>query len=1263
VRYFNGIGTTETYASALGTRWRSNYDRYLRIISSTAVTAERADGQEVNFNLIGTVWTPDTDVDATLTNSGTTWTLTDSTDTTETYLTAGTSEALLQTIKARNGYTQNLTYNASNQLTSVADSYNRTLSFTYTGGLLQKVTTPDALVLTYSFNSVTGGTQLVKVSYSTTPATSQTYLYENAALLFSLTGITDEDGARYATWTYDASGRGLTSQHGTGADLTTIAYDDTDGSRTVTNALGEQEVYKFSTFQGVPKVTEIDRVATPSLPAATRLFTYDANGYMASQTDWNGNLTTYVNNAHGEPTTINEAVGGAQARTTTIAYDTTFVHLPKTIVTPGLTTSFTYDASGNPLTKTLTDTTTTSTPYSTTGTSRTWTYTWSNFLPASTQGPRTDVAELTKFTYDASGALTKTTNALNQATQITLHLPGGLPETVIDPNGVTTQLTYDARQRLLSSTVATAQGQLATKYAYDAAGNLLTATLPDGSALTNTYDAAHRLTALADFFGQKIAYTLDALGDRTQTNVSNAASVVQRKHTAGFDALGRVLQDIGGVGQTTAYTYDGNGNALTIKDPLQHTTQQAFDALNRRVQVTDPAGGVASVAYDAHDRITSVTDPNGNITTYVYDGFGDVIQQASPVTGTTVYHYDLAGNLTQSVDANGAIANYTYDALDRVLTTTYPGDSAENVAYTYDQSGHGFGTGRLTGVADAAGTLSRSYDERGNQLSESRTASGTTLLTSYAYDAASRIASITYPLGWTVGYTRDAMGRSTALTARPPGGGAAVPVVSGIGYEPFGPAKALTYGNGVAETRAFDLDYRLTSLSASGTHGIQSLTYGYDAANNVLSMTDGVTSGNSQSFTYDVLNRLLSAAGSYGSLAYTYDKLGNRLTETPPVFPVAPLLDGMGSATTFAYNQAGRLSATMAGAQTVAQYTYDAFGQRLIKVQPAIATTTLFQFDQRGRLLDESNNQANPTATDYIYLDDGRPVAMLLPGPGSLYFLHDDRLGTPQLATGSSQNLAWSSNYQPFGQTSAFQGSITENLRLPGQYDDYESGLYHNGFRDYVPNLGRYVQSDPMGLAGGANTYAYVGDQPLGLVDPDGDQPVAGTIYGAISGGIAGAITGYENGGVWGAVGGALIGGAVGGLVGTFVAPASTVAAQVITDFVVGGVSSYGGDVIGNMVSGCQGLGCLTNNVNPGEILASAAASAIGPVADVELLGIPEDVLLGSLSQLGTSVSIASGIGSGLSGVLGGSLYNIYNPSSSVGGGGGGGGGAGIVCH
>jgi RHS repeat-associated protein len=1095
-RSYNSLGASNTFATTLGTNWRSNYDRYLRIVSPSSVIAERPDGQQVSFTLSSGAWTTSTDVDLKLTNTGATWTLTDSRDTVETYNATSPTEALLQTIRTRNGYTQTLQYGSGNQLSTVTDSFNRRLSFAYSGGHLQTVTTPDALILTYAYT----GAQLTSVGYSTSPPTTQTYLYENTALPSALTGIIDENGNRYTTWTYDSTGRALSSQHAGGAGLTKVSYNDTDGSRTITTPLGEQEVYKFTTLQGVPKVAEVDRLASGTTTAATRKYTYDSNGFTASQTDWNGNLTSYVNDAHGQPTTINEAVGTPQARSTTITYHATF-HLPLKIVTPGLITSYTYDANGQVLTKILADTTTTS------GQTRTWTYTWSNFLLASVQTPRTDVKGLTTFIYDGSGALTARTNALGQTTKVTQHLPGGLPQTTVDTNGVTTNLTYDPRQRLLSSTVATAAGPLTTSYSYDAAGNRLSVTLPDGSAIANTYDAAHRLTGVTDLFNASVSYTLDALGGRTQSNIADASATLQLKHSAKFDSLGRLLQDIGAAGQTTNIAYDSNSNALTVTDPLSHATQRAFDPLNRPIAITDPAGGVTTTSYDAHNRPTGVTDSNGGVTTYVYDGFGDVIQRVSPDSGTTVYRYDLDGNLAQRVDGAGAATNYTYDALDRVKTVSYPADAAENVAYTYDQGA--FGIGRLTAVADAAGTLTRSYDERGNLLKETRIGGAAKLVTIYTYDPADRVASITYPSGWTAAYTRDAMGRTTAVTAQPPGPAISVPVLATAAYQPFGPINALTLGNGVAESRSFDLDYRLTGLADTGAAALQNLTYAYDAANNVSSIIDGVTAGNSQTFGYDALDRLTSAAGGYGSFGYTYDSVGNRLSQTSAGaaatysyaagsnqltaitatgVPQAIGYDKAGNVTNFSpanalYNQAGQLATVMAGNNLIARYTYDAFGRRLARVG-AVTATTLYQYDQSTHLLEETDGQGNPLA-DYIYLG-ALPIATISPSTAQVYFLHADRLSTPQSATDNNQNVVWTANYGPFGEMSAVPSLIVQNLRLPGQEFDIETGLYHNGFRDYAPGWGRYLQSDPIGLTGGLNTYAYARGNPARWIDPLG---------------------------------------------------------------------------------------------------------------------------------------------------------------------------------
>ena len=189
--------------------------------------------------------------------------------------------------------------------------------------------------------------------------------------------------------------------------------------------------------------------------------------------------------------------------------------------------------------------------------------------------------------------------------------------------------------------------------------------------------------------------------------------------------------------------------------------------------------------------------------------------------------------------------------------------------------------------------------------------------------------------------------------------------------------------------------------------------------------------------------------------------------------------------TSLSYNQNAQLSAVNAGSGALASYTYDGFGQRLIKTVSG-SYGEIYQYGQNGALLEETNASGVAQA-DYIYLN-GRPVAVL--NGSTLYYLHDDRLGTPQVATDSEQNTQWQASYEPFGATASVSGEIVQNLRFPGQYFDIESGWNHNGFRDYMPQLGRYVEPDPLGRPGSGNDmYVYVGDNPTNLVDPLGLAP------------------------------------------------------------------------------------------------------------------------------------------------------------------------------
>lgn len=123
------------------------------------------------------------------------------------------------------------------------------------------------------------------------------------------------------------------------------------------------------------------------------------------------------------------------------------------------------------------------------------------------------------------------------------------------------------------------------------------------------------------------------------------------------------------------------------------------------------------------------------------------------------------------------------------------------------------------------------------------------------------------------------------------------------------------------------------------------------------------------------------------------------------------------------------------------------------------------------------------------------------------FYFHNDHLGTPQALSNENQQVVWQGDYQPFGQVTETVNNIEQNLRFPGQYQDQETGLHYNYFRDYNPQTGRYLQSDPIGLEGGLNTYVYVQNNPVSYIDPTGEVLIAGAAVGGVVGSV-GAFTG-----------------------------------------------------------------------------------------------------------------------------------------------------------
>lgn len=920
--------------------WRFSYSQRLEFSTAVETVLWHDDGQAISFYATATGWEPLSDVTTQLTYDETAseWTVTYDDDTIERFASNGQliaitnnagqsisitySAGLATAINHYSGRSLTLTYDVNNLIQSMTDSGGNEVGYTYdTNGMLELVSLPDG-----------------------TPANStdnpqRRYHYEHASHADLVTGITDENGVRYATYGYNGDRAATSSALIGGVESTSVVYGS-NNTATVTNALARQLVYTLVANNSMRSVVQIDGQATSLVDTSVSSYTYDANGFVDTHTDENGNVTEYTYNSRGLVESETQAFGTPEARTTTTTWHAA-LRVPTQIVRPGQTVDMTYDSAGRLLTRTVTDTQTQTVPYSTNGNTRVWTYTYHPTfgLVTSIDGPRT--GDTTTYTYDVNGDLATTTNAEGHVTTIVSRDARGLPTRIEDANGVDTVMVYDERGRLTSRTVESSQGNAVTSFAYDDASQLTSVTLPNLSALNYEYDDAHRLVAIENNLGERIEYTLDNAGNRTGEVIRDGSANIVRTMTRLFDELSRLREDIGAQTQTTSFDYDDNDNLSDVEDALLNTTTQSFDALDRLITVTDPLLNDANYGYDDRDNLTQVTDPRGIITTFVYDGLNNLIQEASADAGTSVHLYDAAGNRTQTTDARGVVSQFAYDGLSRLITVTYPASTAENITYTYDTGTNSIG--RLSSIADGSGSTAYTYDDRGNVLTEVRTVGSASYTTSYAYDLAENLTLTTYPSGRIVTYARDTLGRVSSVSTQTDAGSAAESVASGITYLPYGPSTGWTYGNGSVAVRAFDQDFRMTDLqvTTSGSAGQLDRDYLYNAVHNITSISNVIDTSRTQTFDYDVLYRLTDATGIYGTYEFEYDEVGNRTVQT---------IDSTQVLNYTYFPTSNRLS-TVNDAGDLRVFTYDAAGNIILDDRGSGPDIT-FEYNDRNRLVE-----------------------------------------------------------------------------------------------------------------------------------------------------------------------------------------------------------------------------------------------------------------------------------------------------------------------
>jgi YD repeat-containing protein len=541
IRHYNSQNTS--LVRTLGTSWKHHYDSTITNGTNTATVA-RPDGKSYLFNASGSAYiAQDADVDDKLNRildaSGNPkgWKYTvDADGSVEEY----DAEGKLVSIQNRNGTLQSLVYSdgatpatvaaKAGLLIRVTDNFGRYLTFTYDrDDRIATMTDPEAGLYQYRYD-INGN--LATVIYP--GGKSKGYLYSESTYSVSklipslLTGIVDENTTRYASHWYDAEGRAYKEQHAGGVDQYQLAYGT--NSTVITDPMGAARTYNLNTILGLVKSAGQSQPGGSGSGPASSAITYDANGNVASTTDFNGTVTQYTYDlTRNLETSRIEGFGTPQARTITTQWHATY-RLPVKIAEPNRLTTFVYDASGNLLTKSIQATNDATGAQGVSapavGVARTWTYTYNTVGQVLTAtGPRTDVVDRTTYTYDAHG----------RAGRIT------------DPNGITTDMSYSARGWLTSRVVSGAGGGAeTTSYDYDGIGQMTKATLPDGSAIFYTYDPAHRLTAITDSLGNSMTYTLDAMGNRTNEQVKDPNGTLARQTSRIYDALNRLQQVTGG---------------------------------------------------------------------------------------------------------------------------------------------------------------------------------------------------------------------------------------------------------------------------------------------------------------------------------------------------------------------------------------------------------------------------------------------------------------------------------------------------------------------------------------------------------------------------------------------------------------------------------------------------------------------------------------------------------------------------------------------
>jgi RHS repeat-associated protein len=696
------------------------------------------------------------------------------------------------------------------------------------------------------------------------------------------------------------------------------------------------------------------------------------------------------------------------------------------------------------------------------------------------------------FSYDAEGKLTAITDpnaknivfaygANNKVSRITLA------------DGRYVTFIYDANNNLIQSTD---MKRAASGFIYDDKSYITSISTPhQGTSIIeyNSSGEGRAIKTITDAQGNKRNYStyqnhyqirvLDSKNHATYyKNSSNGYTSKITSHLGKsvsfeYDSRGNRYKIIDVDGKAIILVYDIRGNITKITDPLLNAISFTYDSDDNLLSSTDPKSNIYNFTYDLKSNLTLVKDSDNKTTSFVYNAFGQLANLTDANNGVSVFEYDAQGNMVKTTNPIGKITRYGYDTLGRATSLVDP--KGNSFAYEYDGVDHltkitypdssvinyNYNCCNLVEVRDKNGVLSFNYDSLGRMKSYTNYDNKTI---AYDYDSVGNLITLTYLDNKKVNYDYDADDALIKVTDW-------LGNITQYGYDKKGNLSS-SVSPGVLSVYKYNELSRLNKL-LNYNPGAMSITSGFDftldsLANRTkikkyLPLNNPAFNLVSSSYTYNKDNQLLSSTNK----KFTYDDNGNLLS------------DGSNS---YTYDYDNHLVAgTLPAGGLSLGFKYDSLGNRIQKTQGTAVTKYIVNPNMSlPSVLAETNTSGTITAY-YVY---GLGLISKIEGSNA-YFYQYDGLGSTVAITDKDGVVKNKYAYDDFGNLATNSTETVSNpFKYVGKYGvqtDAPDLLYMRA-RYYSPSIGRFLNKDPIGFAGGLNMYAYVGGNPMNLIDPWG---------------------------------------------------------------------------------------------------------------------------------------------------------------------------------